>query len=79
MITAPSFMQASIDSHSSTWLPSTSSTRMPRLTPCAASQPASREELSDSCAKVYRAWLPSSSISRSASWPPRSAASTPSK
>ena len=52
MITAPSFMQASIDSHSSTWLPSTSSTRMPRLTPWLASQPASREEESDSWAKV---------------------------
>jgi hypothetical protein len=52
MITAPSFMAASSDSHSSAWLPSMSRIRSPRLTPCSCSQLATRLARTDSSAKV---------------------------
>ncbi len=44
MITAPSFMIASIVSHSSTWLPSMRITASPRATPRADSQAATWSE-----------------------------------
>ncbi len=64
--TTPSFMQASIVSHSSSWLPSISSRRSPRLTPWACSHAASWLERADSSA--YVAWVcdPSSSTTHSA-------------
>ena len=66
MSTAPSFMQASMVSHSSTWLPSISSTRWPRSTPWARSHAASSVDRADICAKVTDSSEPSSPITRSA-------------
>ena len=50
--TAPSFIAASIVSHSSTWLPSISTIRSPRPTPCARSQFASRSDRVTSSSNV---------------------------
>ena len=46
--TAPSLIPASIDSHSSTWLPSMTIMWVPRVTPAARSMFATRFERSDS-------------------------------
>ena len=61
MMMAPSFDTASIDSHSSTWLPSISITRSPFPTPCCASQAATRSDRSAISAKVTFSSTPSSS------------------
>ena len=61
MITAPSFITASIDSHSSTWLPSIRTTGSPFRTPRSPSQPASRSEACDISAKLRSVEEPSSS------------------
>ena len=53
--TAPSFIAASMTSHSGTTLPSISRMRSPRLTPSARSPLATRLERSDSSAKVSSA------------------------
>ena len=52
MITAPSFITASIVSHSGATLPSITSTRSPRFTPSARSALARRFERSESSAKL---------------------------
>ena len=52
--TAPSFIAASIVSHSSTWLPSISTIRSPRATPCARSQFASWSERVDQLGERQR-------------------------
>ena len=69
---APSFMPASWVSHSSSWLPSMSSTRSPRRTPRPRSQFAVRAEDPASSRKVRRSSVPSSSTIHSASRAPRS-------
>jgi hypothetical protein len=51
-ITAPRRMIASMDSHSSTWLPSMSRTLSPRVTPCAASRRATWRDRSTISANV---------------------------
>ena len=61
MMTAPSLMQASIDSHSSTWLPSMMITRSPRRTPWSRSQLATCAERRDICANETLASDPSCS------------------
>ena len=53
--TAPSFIAASIVSHSSTWLPSISTIRSPRATPCARSQFATWSERVDQLVEGQRA------------------------
>src|SRR5829696_709458 len=77
MTTAPIFAAARVTSHSGTTLPSTSSTRSPRRTPCSRSHPATWVERRDSSAKVSRV-SPSAVTSHSAVWVGRSTASTPS-
>ena len=66
MTTAPSFIAASITSHSGTTLPSISRMRSPRLTPSARRPLAIRLEAADSSAKV-RVAAPSPTIF-SAGW-----------
>ncbi len=61
MITAPSFMIASIVSHSSTWLPSITITASPRATPCRASHAATRSEAVAIWSNVRSVDVPSSS------------------
>ena len=55
-MTAPSFIAARVVSQSSTWLPSSTSSRIPRATPAARSQPASwvtaRGQLREGVARV---------------------------
>ena len=58
MTTAPSLMIASIDSHSSTWLPSMSTTLVPGTTPSSSSRAATWSERRTSSAKVYSARSP---------------------
>ena len=65
--TKPPLMQASMVSHSSTWLLSMSITRSPRLTPTLANQLASCPERADNSANVRRVSLPSISEITSAS------------
>jgi hypothetical protein len=78
MTTAPSFIAASIVSHSSTWLPSMSRIRWPRWTPRARSHPATRLDRSASSAKLSLVSEPSSSTIHSAGRSGYSSASTPS-
>ena len=66
IITAPSFMAASIVSHSGTTLPSISSTWSPRRTPRPRRWLATRLERSVISAKVRRSSVPSSSTIHSA-------------
>jgi hypothetical protein len=68
MITAPTFITASIVSHSATWLPSITTTASPLTTPCAVSQRASRLERRRMSSKVTVWWLPSVSTITSAGW-----------
>ncbi len=65
-ITAPSFMQASMDSHSATSLGISSSTRSPRATPSERSQLATWFERSAMRAKLTLSSLPFSSTIHSA-------------
>ena len=77
MTTAPILAAASVSSQSGTTLPSTSSTRSPRRTPCSRSQPATWVDRVDSSEKVSLV-SPSAVTSHSAVWSGRSTASTPS-
>ena len=61
MITAPSFMTASMRSQSSTWLPSMRMTGSPLRTPWAVSQAATRSERTARASKVGSRLEPSSS------------------
>ena len=78
MTTAPSRIAASIVSHSSTWLPSMSRIRSPRVTPWLRSQPATRLDRSASSANVSLVSEPSCSTIHSAGASGDSAARTPS-
>ena len=74
--TAPSLMIASIDSHSSTWLPSITTTLSPGSTPEPRRCAATWSERRASSSKEYDARLPSSSrITRPGCWLPRAKAS----
>ena len=66
MMIAPSLATASIDSHSSTWLPSIRMTRSPLPTPSERNQVATRSERSAICANVTFCSLPSCSTIHSA-------------
>ena len=66
MITAPSFMQASITSHSGTTLPSIRSTASPRRTPLARRKFATWLERRDRSAKDSLTSPPPSSTTHSA-------------
>ena len=70
--TAPSLATASIDSQSSTWLPSMTMTRSPLPTPSACSHVATRSDRSAISAKVYRCSSPPSSVIHNAACPARS-------
>ncbi len=83
-MTTRSLMQASMNSHSSTWLFSIRMRRSPRRRPCAESQFATRLEAAESSAKVRSVLRPSSSAmisagtsARAGSWARRSNQSKP--